>query len=236
MAGNFPCYSPPATNCIIGYTITNSVRNTPNRLTVHFGGQCGRAVIRQNYMSRAFKRVGATELAKSEKIFKDVTERATSYTYRSLTGLLSATQFNQRALTLILKAYFEDMRSRGLVGGDSVFAGHSLGECSALATLAEVMPIEPLVSVVFYRRLTMHVAVEPDTEGRSNYSMIAVNATRISGALNEVALQYVVGNISQGIKGVLGIVNYKVIIVYHRHSLRNHHHALPHRLKAYPIS
>jgi len=55
----------------------------------------------------------------------------------------------------MVKASFKDMRSRGLIQHDSVFAGHSLGEYSAFAALAEVMPIEPLVSVVFYRGLTM---------------------------------------------------------------------------------
>lgn len=60
------------------------------------------------------------------------------------------------------KASFEDMRSKGLVQRDSSFAGHSLGEYSALAALAEVMPIESLVSVVYYRGLTMQVAVERD--------------------------------------------------------------------------
>ena len=90
------------------------------------------------------------------------------------------------------KASFEYMISRGLIQRDSVFAGYLLGEYSALAALAEVMPIESLVSVVFYRGLTMQVAVERDTEGRSKYSMIAVNPSRISKTFNEQALHYVV--------------------------------------------
>ena len=65
----------------------------------------------------------------------------------------SAAQFTQAALTLTEKASFEYMKSRGLIQRDSGFAGHSLGEYSALAALAEVMPIESLVSVVFYRGL-----------------------------------------------------------------------------------
>lgn len=147
---------------------------------------------------------------KSEKIFKDIDEKTTSYTYRSPTGLLSATQFTQPALTLMEKASFEDMRSRGLVQRDSVFAGHSLGEYSALAALAEVMPIESLVSVVFYRGLTMQVAVERDSEGRSSYSMVAVNPSRISKTFNEQALQYVVDNIAEETKWLLEVVNYNV--------------------------
>lgn len=161
-------------------------------------------------MSMTFETVNADGSIKSEKIFKEVTEDTTSYTYRSPTGLLSATQFTQPALTLMEKASFEDMLSKGLVQRDSCFAGHSLGEYSALAALAEVMPIESLVSVVFYRGLTMQVAVERDAAGRSNYSMCAVNPSRISKTFNEQALQYVVENIAEETTWLLEIVNFNV--------------------------
>jgi fatty acid synthase subunit beta len=161
-------------------------------------------------MAMTFETVSADGSVKSEKIFKEVNEKSTSYTYISPTGLLSATQFTQPALTLMEKASFEDMRSKGLVQRDSCFAGHSLGEYSALAALADVMPIESLVSVVFYRGLTMQVAVERDAGGRSNYSMCAVNPSRISKTFNEQALQYVVENISESTGWLLEIVNYNI--------------------------
>ncbi|KAL8729147.1 MAG: hypothetical protein Q9181_005099 [Wetmoreana brouardii] len=192
-----------------GFSITDIVKNNPKELTIHFGGPRGKA-IRANYMSMTFESVNADGSIKSEKIFKEVNEDTTSYTYRSPTGLLSATQFTQPALTLMEKASFEDMRSKGLVQRDSSFAGHSLGEYSALAALAEVMPIESLVSVVFYRGLTMQVAVERDETGRSNYSMCAVNPSRISKTFNESALQYVVENIVEETGWLLEIVNYNV--------------------------
>ena len=192
-----------------GFSITDIVKNNPKELTIHFGGPRGKA-IRENYMSMTFESVNADGSIKSEKIFKEVDENTTSYTYRSPTGLLSATQFTQPALTLMEKASFEDMRSKGLVQRDSTFAGHSLGEYSALAALAEVMPIESLVAVVFYRGLTMQVAVERDITGRSNYSMCAVNPSRISKTFNEQALQYVVENIAEETKWLLEIVNYNV--------------------------
>ncbi|KAF2841120.1 beta subunit of fatty acid synthase [Patellaria atrata CBS 101060] len=192
-----------------GFAITNIVKNNPNELTIHFGGPRGKA-IRQNYMSMTFETVGSDGTIKSEKIFKEINENTTCYTYRSPTGLLSATQFTQPALTLMEKASFEDMRAKGLVQRDSSFAGHSLGEYSALAALAEVMPIESLVSVVFYRGLTMQVAVERDEAGRSNYSMCAVNPSRISKTFNEQALQYVVENISEETGWLLEIVNYNI--------------------------
>jgi fatty acid synthase subunit beta len=192
-----------------GLSIIDIVKNNPKELTIYFGGPRGKA-IRQNYMSMTFESVNADGTIKSEKIFKEVDENTTSYTYRSPAGLLSATQFTQPALTLMEKASFEDMRAKGLVQRDSSFAGHSLGEYSALAALADVMPIESLVSVVFYRGLTMQVAVERDEQGRSNYSMCAVNPSRISKTFNEQALQYVVENISEVTGWLLEIVNYNV--------------------------
>ncbi|KAL9947011.1 hypothetical protein D7B24_008910 [Verticillium nonalfalfae] len=192
-----------------GFSITNIVKNNPKELTIHFGGPRGKA-IRANYMAMTFETVAADGSIKSEKIFKEVDEKTTSYTYRSPTGLLSATQFTQPALTLMEKASFEDMKSKGLVPRDCTFAGHSLGEYSALAALAEVMPIESLVSVVFYRGLTMQVAVERDAAGRSNYSMCAINPSRISKTFNEEALEFVVNMIAEETGWLLEIVNYNI--------------------------
>ena len=192
-----------------GLSIVDIVKNNPKELTIHFGGPRGKA-IRQNYMAMTFESINTDGSVKSEKIFKEITESTSSYTYRSPTGLLSATQFTQPALTLMEKASFEDMRSKGLIQRDSSFAGHSLGEYSALASIAEVMPIESLVSVVFYRGLTMQVAVERDEKGRSNYSMCAVNPSRISKTFNEQALQYVVENIAETTGWLVEIVNYNV--------------------------
>lgn len=194
---------------ILGFQITNIVRNNPKELTIHFGGPRGKA-IRANYIAMTYETVAADGTIKSEKMFKEIDENTTSYTYLSPTGLLSATQFTQPALTLMEKAAFEDMRHKGLVQRDSSFAGHSLGEYSALAAMAEVMPIESLVSVVFYRGLTMQVAVERDAAGRSNYSMCAVNPSRISKTFSEQALQYVVETVSETTTWLLEIVNLNV--------------------------
>ncbi|KAK4196274.1 putative fatty acid synthase subunit beta [Triangularia verruculosa] len=192
-----------------GFAISNIVKNNPKELTIHFGGPRGKA-IRQNYMAMTFETVAADGSVRSERIFKEIDEKTTSYTYRSPTGLLSATQFTQPALTLMEKASFEDMKAKGLVPRDSTFAGHSLGEYSALAALADVMPIESLVSVVFYRGLTMQVAVERDEQGRSNYSMCAVNPSRISKTFNEEALRFVVSNITESTGWLLEIVNFNI--------------------------
>ncbi len=72
------------------------------------------------------------------------------------------------------------------------------------------MPIESLVSVVFYRGLTMQVAVERDASGRSNYSMCAVNPSRISKTFNEEALRFVVSSVAEETGWLLEIVNYNI--------------------------
>ncbi|KAK9458207.1 acyl transferase domain-containing protein [Dipodascopsis uninucleata] len=192
-----------------GFSIVNIVKNNPKEFTVHFGGPRGKA-IRQNYTSMIFESVDADGQIKSEKIFKEITENTTSYTFKSPTGLLSATQFTQPALTLMEKASFEDMKAKGLVPADASYAGHSLGEYSALAALGDVMPIESLVDVVFYRGMTMQVAVPRDSLGRSNYGMCAVNPSRISKTFNDAALRYVVEHIASQTKWLLEIVNYNV--------------------------
>jgi Acyl transferase domain len=71
------------------------------------------------------------------------------------------------------------MRVKGFVQKDCAFTGHSLGEYSALASIADVLHISALVDVVFYRGITMQRAVERDSENRSNYAMCAVNPSRV---------------------------------------------------------
>jgi malonyl CoA-acyl carrier protein transacylase len=141
-----------------GFSIVDIVRNNPKELTVYFGGPKGKA-IRQNYLNMVYEQVDANGVSKVIPIFKGIDENSTFYKFVSPTGLLSATQFTQPALTLMEKAAFEDMKAKGLVQTGCAFAGHSLGEYSALAAIGDVLPIESLVDIVFYRGLTMQVAV-----------------------------------------------------------------------------
>jgi len=57
------------------------------------------------------------------------------------------------------QAAFDSMMHQGLVRENSAFAGHSLGEYAALAAIGQVLPIEALVDVVFYRGMTMQVGL-----------------------------------------------------------------------------
>lgn len=192
-----------------GFSIIEIVRDNPKEKTVHFGGPRGNA-IRQNYMSMTYDVVESDGSTKTLPLFPNITDRTSFYTFRSPNGLLSATQFTQPALTLMEKAAFEDMRAKELIQSDCAFAGHSLGEYSALAAVGNVLPIESLVDVVFYRGMTMQSAVQRDAEGRSNYGMAAVNPARVSKTFNDTALRYVVDSIARQSNDVLEIVNFNV--------------------------
>jgi fatty acid synthase subunit alpha, fungi type len=90
----------------------------------------------------------------------------------------------------------EDMRSKCFVQHDATFAGHSLGEFSALSSVADILPSSLLVDVVFYRGLTMQRAVKRDELSLSNYAMCAVNPSRVSQTFDDAALREVVDTIS----------------------------------------
>ncbi|RUP46910.1 fatty acid synthase [Jimgerdemannia flammicorona] len=192
-----------------GFSILEIVRHNPKEKTVHFGGPKGNA-IRQNYMSMTYDVVKADGATKTMPLFPDINERTAFYTFKAPGGLLSATQFTQPSLTLMEKSAFEDMRSKGLVQQNCSFAGHSLGEYSALASIGDVLPIESLVDVVFYRGMTMQSAVQRDALGRSNYGMVAVNPSRVAKTFNDGALRYVIDAIARQSNGLLEIVNYNV--------------------------
>ncbi|KAI8394241.1 fatty acid synthase [Radiomyces spectabilis] len=192
-----------------GFSILEIVRENPKAKTVHFGGPRGQK-IRNQYMSMSYDVVDADGSIKTLPLFPTITERTAFYTFRSPTGLLSATQFTQPALTLMENAAFEDMRSKELIQANCAFAGHSLGEYAALASVGDVLPLESLVDVVFYRGMTMQSAVKRDAEGRSNYGMAAVNPARVSKSFNDTALRYVVDSIARQSGDVLEIVNFNV--------------------------
>jgi fatty acid synthase subunit beta len=69
------------------------------------------------------------------------------------------------------KAAFEDMHTEGFIQKDCTFTGHSLGEYSALASMADVFHISALVDVVLYCGITMQWTIKHGAHNRFNYAM-----------------------------------------------------------------
>ncbi|KZS94178.1 fatty acid synthase [Sistotremastrum niveocremeum HHB9708] len=194
---------------VYGFSIIDIVKNNPKTKIIHFGGIKGQA-IRQRYMEMSYDAMDKDGNIKTLPLFADINARTPKYTFSHPAGLLFATQFAQIALVVTEKSAFEDMRSKGFVQKDCAFAGHSLGEYSALASIADVLPISALVDVVFYRGITMQRAVERDEHNRSSYAMCAVNPSRISKTFNDAALREVVDSIAHRTDLLLEIVNFNV--------------------------
>lgn len=192
---------------VYGFSIVKIVKDKPKEKTIHFGGIKSQA-IRQHCMDMSYDIKEGN--VKTLPLFADINVRTPRYTFRDPSGLLYATQFAQIALIITERAAFEDMRSKGFVQRDCAFAGHSLGEYSALASIADVLPISSLVDVVFYRGITMQRAVERDAQNRSNYAMCAVNPSRILKTFNDAALREVVDTISHRTGCLIEIVNFNV--------------------------
>ncbi|KAK4702957.1 hypothetical protein P7C70_g3267, partial [Phenoliferia sp. Uapishka_3] len=194
---------------VYGFSILEIVRTNPKEKTVHFGGLKGQAT-RQKYMEMTYTTSDKDGNVKTLPLFGDIDLRTSRYTFSSPTGLLYATQFAQIALVVTEKAAFEDMRSKGLIQNGCAFAGHSLGEYSALASIADILPVAALVDVVFYRGITMQRAVERDEQNRSSYAMIAVNPSRVSMSFGDPALREVVETIARRGNILIEVVNYNV--------------------------
>ncbi|KUL87287.1 hypothetical protein ZTR_03300 [Talaromyces verruculosus] len=194
---------------LLGFEITKIVRENPKELTIHFGGVNGRR-IRQNYLALTLQTTGDDGQPILEKVFKDIDEETESYTFRSPKGVLFATQFTQAAITLVELARYKDMESRGLIPETCNFAGHSLGEYPALAAFTQFMSIEQLVAVCFYRGMAMQVTVKRDENGASDYSLCAVNPSRVSKTFNETMLRFITKTIAQETGWLLEIVNFNI--------------------------
>ena len=194
---------------VYGFSIVDIVKNNPKELTIHFGGIKGQA-IRQRYMDLTYDTVDDNGNVKTLPLFGDIDLYTTSYTFSHPQGLLFATQYTQIALVVTEKAAFDDMKAKGLIDSTASFAGHSLGEYSALAAIADVLPISALADVVFFRGITMQRAVQRDAEGKSQYAMMAANPSRVGKTFSEEALREIVDAISRQKSILLQIVNLNV--------------------------
>ena len=184
------------------------MRKNPKSLRVHFGGKRG-AAIRQNYTALTYELVSKAGIKKTKPLL-DIDSSSFSYTHCHPNGLLFSTAFAQPAITVMEKASFEDLASRGLISNKDRYAGHSLGEYAALCAIGNIMPLEQFLSVVFYRGLSMQVAVDRDERGRSEFGMLAVDPSRVIKSFDINKLERIVRTIAKTTNSLLEVVNYNV--------------------------
>ena len=162
-------------------------------------------------MSLTFDAVDDDGKTTCKPVFPNITRSTRFHHFRSVDGLLHETQFTQPALALMEIARFEDMRRRGVVEESSQFAGHSLGEYVALTAMGRIFSVQKVAGLVFYRGLSMQNAVQQDPQGATQYSMCAVNPTRVSKTFSQDDLKWCVAEIARQTGGLLEIVNYNVL-------------------------
>ncbi|KAH8585415.1 fatty acid synthase-like protein beta subunit [Bisporella sp. PMI_857] len=186
-----------------GFSLLKIIRENPKTLTIHFKGKRGRRV-RENYLTMI------EELKDPSLLGDTLSRRSTSYTFHKAQGLLYSTQFAQPALVVMEMAQFQHLQVRGMVQHDARYAGHSLGEYSALGSLTTIMSFEALLDLVFHRAFTMQNALARDAHGETGYSMMAVDPSRIGKSFREADLQQLVQLVEESAQNLLEIVNYNV--------------------------
>lgn len=123
-------------------------------------------------------------------------------------GVLHLTQFTQVALVAKSLADWAILKKRGYLVPNSPFAGHSLGEFSALAARGFIQS-ENVFKIVYNRGFTMQRLVPRDQEGKSDYAMSVVLGNRHVGLDQEKILQLVED--AKGKTGLhLEVVNYNI--------------------------
>ncbi|MDO5372137.1 MAG: DUF1729 domain-containing protein [Corynebacterium glutamicum] len=123
-------------------------------------------------------------------------------------GVLNLTQFTQVALAVVAYAQTERLKAANAIIDDSLYAGHSLGEYTALASLGNIFELEGVIDVVFSRGSAMHSLVPRDEKGRSNYGLAAFRPNMINVAATEV--ENWVDRVAEESGEFLQIVNYNV--------------------------
>ncbi|MDU0347514.1 acyltransferase domain-containing protein, partial [Actinomyces sp. MRS3W] len=133
---------------------------------------------------------------------------ARGVTYRHPEGLLNLTQFTQVALATVAMATTARMAEAGALVESAAFAGHSLGEYTALSAYGRVMSVETTISIVFQRGSTMHSLVPRDEVGASNYRMGALRPNQAGIGANEV--EDYIREVCESSGEFLQIVNYNL--------------------------
>ncbi|VEH06240.1 type I polyketide synthase [Corynebacterium kutscheri] len=132
----------------------------------------------------------------------------TATTFRHPAGVLNLTQFTQVALAVVAYGQTERLRAADALTENSMYAGHSLGEYTALASLGNIFGLEAVIDIVFSRGSAMHTLVPRDEQGRSNYGLGALRPNMIGIPADQV--EEYVAKVAHDSNEYLEIVNYNI--------------------------
>ncbi|OKL47046.1 type I polyketide synthase [Boudabousia liubingyangii] len=123
-------------------------------------------------------------------------------------GVLHLTQFTQVALAVLAYGQTRQLEAAGQLVPGSFFAGHSLGEYTALASCGRIFDLPAVIDVVYSRGSAMHSLVPRDEQGRSNYRLGALRPNQCGLGADQV--EDFVAGIAEETGEFLQIVNYNV--------------------------
>ncbi|GAB3597680.1 3-oxoacyl-[acyl-carrier-protein] synthase 2 [Corynebacterium faecale] len=123
-------------------------------------------------------------------------------------GVLNLTQFTQVALAVVAYAQTARLQAAGAIVDNSLYAGHSLGEYTALASLGNIFELEGVIDVVYSRGSAMHSLVPRDAQGRSDYALAAFRPNMIG--LSGTEVENWIDRVAEESGEFLQIVNYNV--------------------------
>ncbi|EMD00431.1 hypothetical protein BAUCODRAFT_62139 [Baudoinia panamericana UAMH 10762] len=193
---------------LYGFSLLDIVRRNPKQLTIHFRTARGRA-IRDNYLALTKQVLVGTEYV-SAPVVSGLTAASKCITFEDPNGVLFCTQFAQPAISLLNSAEMASLQARGLVQTNAMYAGHSLGEYSALLNCSGFMTLENLLSLTFYRGLVMQNQIGTNDAGSTDFSMLAVNPTKVHKGFKQAQLEAVVRCIGDQTGLLLEIVNFNI--------------------------
>ncbi|WP_211080637.1 type I polyketide synthase [Arcanobacterium buesumense] len=123
-------------------------------------------------------------------------------------GVMNLTQFTQVVLAVLAYGQTQRMIDENAFVPGAIYAGHSLGEYTALASCAGIFDLESVIDVVYSRGSAMHALVERDQAGRSQYRLGALRPNQCGVSAEEVT--DFVDDLAQRTGEFLQIVNYNL--------------------------
>ncbi|KAJ2763262.1 fatty acid synthase alpha subunit Lsd1 [Coemansia sp. BCRC 34490] len=162
---------------VYGVPLLDIVRNNPTSVKVSFKSKRGRRIL-DTYIS-----LKKDFLSASTCVLPGLCSDYQSYTFSSSDGVLSLLQFSQLVHAVDAMANVADMRSKGLIPENALFAGHSLGEIPALASFGKgLLSVAETVDIVFCRGLLLQSLIND----KSRRGLNGANTSEINASLDSV--------------------------------------------------